>query len=665
MLRFNYGLVILFLLQTILIQTMAGSAQAAEVGLWTFDEYAIDETLVADDRIADTSGNGRDMRSVDNAASVALTTVAGAPQFGGGTAISFHGNMGDLLEFVPGYNSFNGGGPAASSIDFDIGPTPGAGGCATCIGENYTLEAIVQLPLIPFGDNMSIEGGVMGKGGVHFLSGPEIGNPTDHWGMNVIGPLHLPPQSSGPVDSSRIEAFLSEWIPDTPTGFTRFAKFDRGPIDAGWHHIAITRNRSTDQMGIYVDGALFGGFHDVESPQSINVIPDDTGIGNFVIGARDSDGTTAFRGAIDLVRISDTVLDPADFIINATTYNWGGDASGDWSVPASWSPPIDTPDNNEHTVIFGDVLSTTSRFAGLDASVTVNRIEFNSSTSAGYAVSGPGNIALETKTSDATTPTVEIVDGDHQFQVDVSLNNNATITAGDGTTLDFDGIIALGVNDLMIAAAGGGAMDGMVNINNGVTGTGTLTNNAALGTGNATAIGGSLTSTGTLDIDITPNSTDMFIVAGDATLSGILDIDLQDGFTPTGDITVVTVGGALNAAGLTLGGPDGGLFSLNTSSGNVVLAFSTGPTGDYNLNGLVDGGDFLLWQQTHGDNVTPGTGADGIPDGLIDGLDRTFWESKYGNTVPLAAGANTPVPEPTSGMLVVLASLTSLLRRRK
>ena len=106
MLRFNYGLVILFLLQTILIQTMAGSAQAAEVGLWTFDEYAIDETLVADDRIADTSGNGRDMRSVDNAASVALTTVAGAPQFGGGTAISFHGNMGDLLEFVPGYNSF-------------------------------------------------------------------------------------------------------------------------------------------------------------------------------------------------------------------------------------------------------------------------------------------------------------------------------------------------------------------------------------------------------------------------------------------------------------------------------------------------------------------------------------------------------------------------------
>ena len=43
--------------------------------------------------------------------------------------------------------------------------------------------------------------------------------------------------------------------------------------------------------------------------------------------------------------------------------------------------------------------------------------------------------------------------------------------------------------------------DGVVNINNSVTGTGTLTNNATLGTGNATSIGGDFSSSGTLDFD--------------------------------------------------------------------------------------------------------------------------------------------------------------------
>ncbi len=59
---------------------------------------------------------------------------------------------------------------------------------------------------------------------------------------------------------------------------------------------------------------------------------------------------------------------------------------------------------------------------------------------------------------------------------------------------------------------------------------------------------------------------------------------------------------------------------------------SGGLAGDYNRDGTVDASDYVLWSDTRGQNVTPGTGADGVDDGVINTLDYAFWKTHFGAT---------------------------------
>ena len=74
--------------------------------------------------------------------------------------------------------------------------------------------------------------------------------------------------------------------------------------------------------------------------------------------------------------------------------------------------------------------------------------------------------------------------------------------------------------------------------------------------------------------------------------------------------------------------------------------------GDFNLDGLVDGKDFLEWQRAVGT--------------IFDGADLADWETNYGfnNMAPLAA-ASSAVPEPTSALLLSLAMTFAALGRHR
>ena len=76
----------------------------------------------------------------------------------------------------------------------------------------------------------------------------------------------------------------------------------------------------------------------------------------------------------------------------------------------------------------------------------------------------------------------------------------------------------------------------------------------------------------------------------------------------------------------------GAAFALD----DIVLSTVTFLDGDFNLDGTVDGLDFLEWQRTGG---TP--------------AELTDWQTNYGMTLPLAA-SSTAVPEPTSVTLLLL-----------
>ena len=63
--------------------------------------------------------------------------------------------------------------------------------------------------------------------------------------------------------------------------------------------------------------------------------------------------------------------------------------------------------------------------------------------------------------------------------------------------------------------------------------------------------------------------------------------------------------------------------------------------GDYNLSGVVDAADYVLWRKRLGaSGVTPYSGADGSGDGQVDATDYTVWQANFGRTLEPGAGSS-------------------------
>jgi hypothetical protein len=88
-------------------------------------------------------------------------------------------------------------------------------------------------------------------------------------------------------------------------------------------------------------------------------------------------------------------------------------------------------------------------------------------------------------------------------------------------------------------------------------------------------------------------------------------------------------------------------------------------SGDYNGDGTVDARDYVVWRNTFGTNVTPGTGADGSGNGIVGIEDYNIWKTDYSNGGPGALVAAS-VPEPST-LALLLASLGTVAwcRRRR
>ena len=79
-------------------------------------------------------------------------------------------------------------------------------------------------------------------------------------------------------------------------------------------------------------------------------------------------------------------------------------------------------------------------------------------------------------------------------------------------------------------------------------------------------------------------------------------------------------------------------------------------------NGLVDGFDFLNWQQGLG--ATEGVifaDGDANRDGAVGVYDLAIWEEQFGSGVPLLA---TAVPAPATMVLILWGGLAMVLPRR-
>ena len=90
--------------------------------------------------------------------------------------------------------------------------------------------------------------------------------------------------------------------------------------------------------------------------------------------------------------------------------------------------------------------------------------------------------------------------------------------------------------------------------------------------------------------------------------------------------------------------------AVNLPSGNPYLY------GDANLDGVVDGSDFIRWNENKFTLIAAWTAADFNADGTVDGLDFIVWnENRF-----MSSDDVSSVPEPSLGVCLIAAALASL-----
>jgi autotransporter-associated beta strand protein len=253
-----------------------------------------------------------------------------------------------------------------------------------------------------------------------------------------------------------------------------------------------------------------------------------------------------------------------------------------------------------------------------------------------------------------------------------------TVSAGSGATT-FDGTITgsgtftkggastqiLGGNNTLgpVSVSGGKLLfngtntTGAVTVGNTATlgGTGSVSGAVTVNSGGHIAPGESIESLGVgpltlnigsvLDIELAaPGASDLINVGGLLTLNGG-SVNLTDlGGMDAGLYTLINYGtrsGSVDNLGAPTGGPTDFQYKLVDTGSSISLLVSI--PGDFNLDGVVDGADFLIWRKDNGPQT-----------------DYDMWRANYGRAAGSGSGAglggSASVPEPEA-LVLLLSSL--------
>jgi fibronectin-binding autotransporter adhesin len=242
----------------------------------------------------------------------------------------------------------------------------------------------------------------------------------------------------------------------------------------------------------------------------------------------------------------------------------------------------------------------------------------------------------------------------------------------------YDGGTTISAGRLLVSnTTGSGTGSGAVAVNAGtlggtgsISGTVTVASGAHIAPGESIeslAVGSLVVNTGSfLDFELgAPGSpgvtSDLINVINTdgLTLNGGAVTLADVGGLATGTYTLIdyagTLGGSVANLGTPTGGPAGFIYSLVNNAANTSIDLHVGVPGDYNDNGVVDAGDYLLWRK----GVQPLTNEVAAPLGTTDSADYDAWRARFGNPIPVSGAgsglAGIPaVPEPTSFVLVIL-----------
>ncbi len=171
------------------------------------------------------------------------------------------------------------------------------------------------------------------------------------------------------------------------------------------------------------------------------------------------------------------------------------------------------------------------------------------------------------------------------------------------------------------------------------------------------AVGGNLVLDGTtLELDLGEDAWDSVDVAGTAMLDGVLLVTLDPSYTPELNDTFSVLTASSITNNLTLGGPDGAMFSFAGSTGTeLILTYIGGLQGDFNGDGVVNMADYTVWRDSLGATGS-GLAADANDNMEVDSGDYQIWKSNFGSTDSSVLSAAHQIPEPSGAVVGCLVA---------
>jgi hypothetical protein len=155
------------------------------------------------------------------------------------------------------------------------------------------------------------------------------------------------------------------------------------------------------------------------------------------------------------------------------------------------------------------------------------------------------------------------------------------------------------------------------------------------------------------------------ITSGQVTLDGTLNVSLVGGFQPQLEDTfqIVTAGGGRSGTFAAESLPElSGFLGWDVvyTPNAVTLAVVPALLGDYNVNGIVDAADYVVWGKTLNQSGTA-LAADGNGNGTIDSGDYDVWRANFGAQAGFGSVSteHSAIPEPSE--LAVFATGTLLM----
>lgn len=253
-----------------------------------------------------------------------------------------------------------------------------------------------------------------------------------------------------------------------------------------------------------------------------------------------------------------------------------------------------------------------------------------------------------------------------------------------GVTSTFDtAILRVDASETVGSISGGNSVRGSVNINgaavtltSGSDNTSSTFDGSVIGTGSLRKIGsGTLTLNGTKSYIGDTTVEGGVLSTNSASLADAADVYLKTGgvfnlnFAGTDTIDSLFIDGASQAVG-TWGGVGSGATNISALlSGTGILQVSTvaslGLPGDFNGNLVVDAADYTVWRDHLG--AADESSLNGNGNGLngVDQADYDLWKANFGDTPGSGAVGAAAVPEPATGLLLLIAGVCVAGRVRR